>query len=366
MQIDWLSAFTVTPIELWPGYESGRTLKLSSTGEILDNRLTASQVECGDENEASSSKNFRVWTPSPGSLYLSGNPVKLIQGHNLFGSMDLLGLFFEAGVFVREYAGIFPGPQTWESCQFGKPRYTRIDITRSYRFSSDSEALDYIRHVVGSAKSKHGQAKLYGSGTAYFGQNSKRWTMKVYAKRQEMLAGMKGKTRKVLSLISPDELLDWAVGVIRFELTLRSPEIQKFTGQNSISESLKPTVDINNPEILSKLWHVYYDHLQFNENQAMTHRPDLVELSIPLYLRRTTLLWRDGHDLRTLLSEPTFYRHRREILKTCGIDISVPPDIEASAQLVRASLDPAGWDPEPIASRLVEPREGLKAQYGLI
>ncbi len=79
MQIDWLSAFTVTPPELWPGYESGRTLKLSPHGEILENRLTASQVE-HEENEASSSKNFRVWTPGPGSLYLSGNPVKLIQG----------------------------------------------------------------------------------------------------------------------------------------------------------------------------------------------------------------------------------------------------------------------------------------------
>lgn len=359
MQIDWLSAFTVTPPELWPGYESGRTLKLSPHGEILENRLTASQIEHEDENEASSSKNFRVWTPSPGSLYLSGNPVKLLQGHNLFGSMDLLGLYMEAGFFVRSHAGLFPGPSTWEACQFGKPRYTRIDITRSYRFSSDSEALDYIRHVVGSAKSKHGQAKLYGSGTAYFGQNSRRWSMKVYAKKQEMLVGIRGAARNLRGFLFPDELLDWATGVVRFELTLRSPEIKKFTDSPA-------KLDINSSEALHALWHAYYENIQFNENQAMTQRPDLVESSLDRYLQGTVALWRQGSDLRNLLPKNTYYRHRREILKACGIDISVPPASEVAQETVRTALDPAGWDPEPIASHLVEPRQDLKAQYGLL
>lgn len=353
MQVDWLSAIVETPPQLWPGYESGRTLKLSPAGEVIENRLTAHQVE----DEESSSRNFRVWTPSPGSLYLSGNPVKLLQGHNLFGSMDLLGLYLESGHWVRQHAGLFPGPETWESCEFTSPRYSRIDITRSYRFATDAEALDYVRFVAGSAKSRHGAAKLYESGTAYLGQNSRRWSMKIYAKRQELIHGMKGAARRIKASIIPDELLDWALGIVRFELTLRGPEIAKHC----------PPGDIHEPAVLRALHQHYFDAIQFNENAAMSTRPDLIEETLPRYLQGTVAIWRTGRDLRSLLPHNTFYRHRREILGQCGIDIAVPPT-KASACLpaLPTALSPDGWDPEPIASRLVEPREGLKQQYPLL
>lgn len=353
MQVDWLSAFVDTPPALWPGYESGRTLKLSPHGDVLENRITAHQVE---DDEPSSSKNFRVWTPTPGKLYLSGNPVKLIQGHNLWGSLDLWGYFLEAGTWVRHHAGLFPGPQTWQACEFTRPRYTRVDITRSYRFQSDQEALDYIRHVVGHAKSRHGQAKLYGSGTAYFGQNSRRWAMKVYAKRQEMVAGMKGAARKAAYIILPDELLDWASGVVRFELTIRALELAKYD----------PPLDLHNAQVLRDLWQSYFDTIQFNENAAMSHQSDLLEETLPRHLQGTIALWRLGRDLRGLLPKNSFYRHRREILEACGVDIAVPPLENAPQASPRAGLDPAGWDPEPLRSHLVDPRDELKAQYPLL
>jgi hypothetical protein len=352
MQIDWLSAIVATPPELWPGYETGRTLKLSPDGEILENRITAHQVE---DDEPSSSRNFRVWTPSPGTLYLSGNPVKLIQGHNLWGSLDLYAYFLEAGLFVRNHAGLFPGPQTWQSCEFSAPRYTRIDITRSYRFRTDQEALDYVRHVVGHAKSRHGMAKLYGSGTAYFGQHSRRWSLKVYAKRQEMLAGLKGAARKLTSLVIADELLDWASGVVRFELTLRGLEMKKFG----------KSIDVHSPEALQKLWHLYFETIQFNENAAMTNNADLIEETLPGRLQGTLALWRTGRDLRAVLPKRTFYKHRSEILKACAVDIAVPPMTNAPAAPPRVVLDQAGWDPEPIAVHTNDPRGELKEHYPL-
>jgi hypothetical protein len=353
MQIDWLSASVSTPPQLWPGYESGRTLKLSPDGEVLENRLTAAQVE---DDEPSSSKNFRVYTPTPGQLYLSGNPVKLLQGHNLFGSMDLLGLYLEAGVWVRKNAGLFPGPQTWDSCEFSSPRYSRIDITRSYRFATDAEAVDYVRFVAGNAKSRHGAAKLYDSGTAYLGQNSRRWTMKIYAKRQELLHGLRGAARRVKAAVFPDELLDWATGIVRFELTLRGPELAKHC----------PPGDIHDSVFLAQLWQSYFDAIQFNENAAMSTRPDLIEETLPRYLQGTVAIWRTGRDLRSLLSHDTFYRHRRQIMAACGIDIAVPPQRSADGvSMLPVALSPDGWDPEPIASHLVEPREDLKQQYPL-
>lgn len=352
MHIDWISATVETPPELWPGYESGRTLKIGPDGEVVENRVSATQVE---DDDPSSARTIRVWTPTPGSLYLSGNPVKLLQGHNLWGPLDPWGLFLEGGVWVRSRVGLFPGPETWEACAFRPPRYTRLDITRSYRFATDQEASSYIRHVVGNARSRHGQATLYGDGTAYFGQHSRRWTLKVYAKRQEMLHEMRRQRKHDRHY--PDDLLSWAQGIVRFELTLRGLELK----------GLPPGTDLHDTHTLATLWHRYYRAIQFNENAAMSHtRPDLVEQTLPPRLRGVLALWRQGDDLRAIYPTRTFYRHRQDILKASGIDIAVPPSTEHHQdQEVHSELDPSGWDPEPLKAYSVQPREDLKHQYPL-
>jgi hypothetical protein len=97
----------------------------------------------------------------------------------------------------------------------------------------------------------------------------------------------------------------------------------------------------------------------------MSNRPDLIEETLPRYLQGTVAIWRTGRDLRTLLPHNTFYRHRREILAQCGIDIAVPPSKASEAATAPVALSPEGWDPEPIASRLVEPRADVKQQYPL-
>lgn len=351
MQIDWISAITTTPPTLWPGYTSGSSLLVGPDGELLSRKSAPHQVE---DDEPSSSKNFRVWTPDPGSLYLSGNPVKLLQGHNLWGSMDALGYFFEAGTFVRTHVGLFPGFQTWQSCQFSAPRFTRLDITRSYRFASDAEALDYIRHVAGTAKTRHGAAKLYSSGTAYFGQNSRRWTLKIYAKRQEMEHTRPNRLKRSVGVPDlTDDLYDWATGVVRFELTIRALELKNHSN-----------LDVFNPVDLESLWFHYFNTVQFNENQAMTTKSDLLESALPGRLQGAVALWRTGSDLRSIYPKNTFYRYRREILNTCGIDISVPPIADSGSAPVRSDLEESKWDPSPIPGGLVEPRAELRQFYG--
>jgi hypothetical protein len=117
---------------------------------------------------------------------------------------------------------------------------------------------------------------------------------------------------------------------------------------------------------LAQLWQSYFDAIQFNENAAMSTRPDLIEETLPRYLQGTVAIWRTGRDLRPLLPKNTFYRHRREIMAACGIDIAVPPQRSADGvSMLPVGLSPEGWDPEPIATHLVEPREDLKQQYPL-
>jgi hypothetical protein len=321
---------------------------------MLDRRPSMHRV---DDGEPSSSRNFTVWTPNHGSLYLSGNPVKLLQGHNLWGSDDLLGLYLEAGVFVRHHVGLFPGPQSWKACMFSRPRFTRIDLTRSYRFDTQAEADDYIRYVAGNARSRHGAATLVGGSTAYFGQHSRRWTMKIYAKHHEYLHQERRAVRRVTHCVK-DELVEWSKGIARFELTLRTPELEDI---NSYRFGMQPFQS----QHLRDVWQHYFDRIIMTENSTMNTSSPLHESSLPGRLLGALYLWRSGKDLRAAYSRPTFYRYRLEILDKLGIDVSVPP-APGAPQNVRGELDPARWDPEPLQAHTVLPRDDLKAQYKLV
>jgi len=82
--------------------------------------------------------------------------------------------------------------------------------------------------------------------------------------------------------------------------------------------------------------------------------------------------WRLGEDLRGKLAKPTFYRVRSGLLAAVGVDIASPPPVRHSPAAGAASgasavLDPAGWDPEPLAAYVYEPDAdgALKRSYNL-
>lgn len=354
MQVDWISA-VFDPGPLCPAglklYDTGQQLWISPDGEVVKRRGTPHMHEGSHDNR------LMVASADGVGLYLSGNPAKFFQGHNLFGSCDTWGLLLAAGADVRQSVGLFPGPATAESL-FSPPRLTRADLTRSYRFSSDALAREWLRDVAASARSRHGGALVRG-GTVYWGQHSTRWAFKMYLKSDELRA--KGKGHALSPQLSERDqqlLTDWAAGVVRGELVLRSKELVK------LGRQWEP-LDV---------WQSYWDKLTWNRNVDVIEGVDMVDESrlTPAqagYLAR----WRVGEDLRRKLSTATFYRVRSGLLVAVGVDIaSAPPPREnafpATSQRVSAVLDPAGWDPEPIEALLYEPDpEGaLKRSYKLL
>lgn len=360
VMIDWVSGSVAAPVPLWDELATGAIIQLEPGG-VLRKRWAARMVaesfhEC---SEGSWSRKFTVRCANPGLLSISGNPVKLLQGHNLFGSSDAVGLFLEAGLFVRQHVGLFPGPETWEANKVWGPKFTRLDLTRSYRFPSRAIAQAWIRDVAGAARSRHGAAKLYGDGTAVWGEGSRRWMFKVYDKQGEMLAHMK--RTHVLTGLETRDLLEWASGVVRFELQLRTMELE----ENSVDVAALRGAEA--PAAALRIWKRYYDRVTFNENAAMTN-PDLLEATLPAHLALKLGAWRGGTDLRRVMSKPSFYRVRRDLLAVAGVDIASPPPKREASPVSRAPvmLDEAGWDPEPIASRVVDPRSDLAASYRLL
>lgn len=353
MQVDWVSA-VFDPGPLWPAggrmWDTGQLLEVSPDGEVVKRRGLPTHHEGSHDNR------IMVASADGSQLYMSGNPAKYLQGHNLFGSADAWGLWLAVGVDIRQSIGLFPGSQTAES--FHPPRFTRVDLTRSYRFPTDAHAREWLRDVAASARSRHGGALLRG-GTVYFGQHSTRWSFKAYLKSDELQARGKG---HALSPNLPEDarrlLTEWAGGVVRFELTLRSKELAK----------LGPIWDAET------VWRGYYERLQWNRNAEVIEDLDMVdEAQLTAVQAGYLARWRCGEDLRKKVSRMTFYRARTGILAAVGVDIaSAPPPREkaapAASERVSAVLDPAGWDPEPIKAYLYEPDpdDALKRSYRLL
>lgn len=337
MQVDWISAFCESRGFASVGYrpyDTGSVLLVGRDGEVEQKRSRGLTVE------GSFDSRLLVQSRTGADLFVSGNPVKHIQGHNLFGPCDPRALFFDAGWEIRKAVGLFPSASTWEGNDFVGPRFTRIDLTRSYRFPSAAAARTWLREVGAAARSRHGGA-INTDGTIYFGKGSTRWSMKLYHKGDELLARGKGH-RLPDELPQRNALIEWAEGVVRFEATLRTPELEK--------------IDLAQWDPL-EVWQRYYSKITWNQNAQMTEA-DMLEANLPNYLRGSLAMWRAGVDLRTSLSKASFYRQRRELLEAVGVDIaSPPPKRDAAAEVPPATLDPKGWDPEPLQGYAWNPRQ---------
>ena len=72
-----------------------------------------------------------------------------------------------------------------------------------------------------------------------------------------------------------------------------------------------------------------------------------IESDLPAALQLTLQSWRAGNDLRVTLKKTTFYKYRKQLLDSMGVDIASPPVLGKSSTQT-AKLNPDGWDPEPL------------------
>ena len=172
---DWVTA-SISRVRHAEGsriFDTGAFINVDPDGSIIKQFAGRIFHEGSFDNKVS----FRA--PTPNQLEMSGNPAKFLQGHNLFGSDDYVGLFLETGFNARRYGAQFPGPQTFIANQFPEPKFTRLDLTRNYKFSNDQEARAWLRNTAAKGHAKSG-SPLLASDTVYFGKKSTRWSFKMY------------------------------------------------------------------------------------------------------------------------------------------------------------------------------------------
>lgn len=299
--IDWISA--VLPCRHDPEkLRSGQLFSMSSDNEIEWHVDKALMVE------GSYSSKIQIKSHTDNQVYISGNPAKFMQGHNLFGRDDLVGLmgdFFD--VLLEHDIGLEPTQEQYDAIQEGHYRLSRVDCTQTWHLKNKNEVASWIRATGQTARLKHRGSGQFSGDTAYFGKSSRRWSVKCYSKGHEIQV----KGHQLPKELQLPEMLDFADKSLRIELVIRQLELKR-RGLDLASNWTPETAKL-------LLQTMFLDNLELSDNMLL--QTDFLD-TLPPRLRLVYQSWQAGDDLRQIFPKNTFYRYRRQLLEH-GIDISI-------------------------------------------
>jgi II/X family phage/plasmid replication protein len=300
--IDW--ATSVVPVFHDKLINAGQVISINSSGEIEWKSEKKVKVRGSDDSsiDVRSSSMHQAGT----HLFIDGNPVKFLQGHNLWGTDDLIGLncaFFEK---VCSILGLTPTDQDRHLWSIGEYALLRVDINYTWHLASKAEVLAWIRSAAQSARLAYRGPGILTGDTLYFGKHSRRSSLKCYSKGQEVNA----KGHQLPERMQTPQILDWANRALRPEVRLLATDLKR-RGLHRASKWSQ-----NTP---SEIHQEFLRGLEMTENYTI---PEQDLPNMPARLQAAYIAWRDGHDLRTIYPKVTFYRYRKQLLEH-GIDIAI-------------------------------------------
>ncbi|GJL76957.1 MAG: hypothetical protein NMNS02_30630 [Nitrosomonas sp.] len=239
-------------------------------------------------------------------LELCGNPAKFLQGHNIFGTNDLLGLVNGAAGIIFHRLGISPSGFEWSLIQKGEYYVNWIDINESFELRNQSDVQAWIKAAEFSSRTRCGRP-TNTSGTLYHQKHSRRFAIKFYSKFKELEGGKK---HALPYQLEKTGLKKWTENILRAEVRLLGKELRTL----GIEKAYQLT-----PQKVEALFGEYMNKIILTESFRLK---DEVAFSLPAKLQSTYTLWKDGNDVKAILTKSAFYRHRKELLEY-GIDISI-------------------------------------------
>jgi II/X family phage/plasmid replication protein len=251
-------------------------------------------------------------------LWISGCPAKWFQGHNVHGSDDVHGLAVEMLLRACAKHGITPSAENLAAWRLGDDLHiTTADVTYSWDLGTRPRALEFIRALERTSRTRHpGRGEMKGQ-TLYYGKHSQRWALKFYSKGTELDAAGRGLPVD----LAESDLRAHADGLVRAELRLRSKELQKLGLDRASAWG-----DTTGQELHA----AYLARLETAESFMLDG--DVLE-QLPGRLRLVHQAWLDGHDLRKTLAARTFYRYRNELLKH-GVDIAIKQPRDKASNVI--------------------------------
>lgn len=311
--IDWISA--VVPCAHVEPIRDGCFQRVDSTGEVEWTSDTRLQVK-GSFDTAVSVRTA-AWEGDRTHIEISGNLAKFFQGHNLWGTDDLPGLVYEFLRWLALNHGltaeplVSPSAEDISAWRVGEIRLTRVDCTESFHLDNAAQVLAWLRAAEQTAHLAHrGRGQLVKGSTLYFGKQSRRWSLKLYAKIQEIKAKGHGQE----AILDLPHALAWAEKTLRAELTLRSMELKR-RGLSMVSDWF-PVDGV--PLVTSELLREKLGSMTMTTTRTL---PEEVFSTLTAAQHNGYLAWVAGNDLRESMSRPSFYRLRSKLLPH-GVDIA--------------------------------------------
>lgn len=288
---DWLGG-SHAYLEPVKPVESGRILKIDRDGVIEYEKRTWEQIRC-----PSSDTSIRIRCDGK-RLDFTGNIGRFQQKDNLtgLGVVECVGRWSEVmaglGLDVRMFGTVVREGTVSEV----GTRLTRIDLASNFRVSDYSAfCRSKLTRPIGRRHPREGK---YGPVWGYDSKRSNWWKAKVYdkdAEQQGLRSSKGGET------------------TARFEIQLGG-EWLKRKNLNTVKAWGDDMAKIIYGRFTSELFKETVSVEEWNE--------------IPSHLRQYAVLWRDGCDIRSFVSRPTWFRVKSR-LRDFGIDISVPCNVVA-------------------------------------
>lgn len=191
-------------------------------------------------------------------VQIKASPAKLLQGHNVFGGDDIEQGAMEMIGFLHEAYPVLARMLDWE-----RAWVSHIDVTYSARVKDQRTAhkvLDYLGNV------SNGQTRIskkaYDTSRYWGGATSRLVQHKCYLKHEEFLAQfaelqerakrMDKSAMRVVEIMSDQRLVDWTIGLLRFESRLKKRWLERNGVPTNLFELIR--FQKHNPELLQTLW----------------------------------------------------------------------------------------------------------------
>ncbi|WP_246615130.1 phage/plasmid replication protein, II/X family [Agarivorans litoreus] len=312
--IDWATILVKYPHHPIP---SDKVMKLSPNGDVQWCSSCSTKVRGSYESSIFVKSQGGDGLGEATHIYIDGNPSKFLQGHNVFGSDDLVGMM--AAVFAHVKVA-FSLPYDIESIlaiNRGDYEIKRLDINYMYELDNLVSVRSWLQAAELKSKTRHGRA-VSSKSTCYWGKSSRRWSIKAYSKFDEIGAGGEHALPKQFHFTP---LKKFAENKLRLEVTLRSLELKKIEMDKGSDWT---------PEKVKDTYAEYIGRIEMNTNATL---PDNKVLELPRRLQSSYMLWKQGTNLKQILPKPTFYNHRKGLLEH-NIDIAFPCDTPDQSNVV--------------------------------
>lgn len=275
-------------------------------------------------------------------VQIKASPAKLLQGHNVFGTDDIYQGSLEMIGYLQMAYPTLNAMLDWK-----KAWVSHIDVTYSARLQDQTTAkkvLDFLGNV--SSGQTRLSNKRFDSSVYWGGQQSRLVNHKCYMKHDEFIAQFEEykllakkndkSAMRVVDVMSDSRLINWTVGLLRFESRLK----KRWLERNGVPTNLFELIQFQrkNPDLLQTLWtkatSSIFESLRgqtvkmindasvletiSNSPVVVTNSGKVSQTRIRNIYATYTLIREHGLEkLSEMLPRPTFYRHLSELCE-CG------------------------------------------------